>query len=374
MTVRFKSQTEYQRSFTLPRSSTASTLPCDPAAGSDPTRNMFSAKVLRSSAHRKQQKPPSGPAGRPESAPEPPAGPRPPADEPAADGESAKPRPFQGHSQPRPSTPAPAAAASEPPSASAVKVDHVTRLRAGSKAAGHRSGWQKPLTAASPLLTAEQVFYCGSRSVSPYRRKPVSMETEYGRSFQGLIPPSGPRLRKHLDHDWQPLFHTHSVNRRSREEELTDKLRLHHDISGGEKDTPPAGGRRMLSEYQSSFASPLHRKLEGKLDGAALQVTELRRRALMYRRRAWGAHFSRDHLAQLLSDHNALWEASDASAADAGVPPLAVGLDSGAASRVDALDLASVSGRSRSAATEPKTSRTQRRANAEEERRSDPYV
>lgn len=31
------------------------------------------------------------------------------------------------------------------------------RLRAESKAAGHRSGWQKPLTAASPLLTAEQV-------------------------------------------------------------------------------------------------------------------------------------------------------------------------------------------------------------------------
>lgn len=55
--------------------------------------------VLRSSAHRNQQKPPTGPAGRPESAPEPPAGPRPPADprpskrpglEPAADGESGK--------------------------------------------------------------------------------------------------------------------------------------------------------------------------------------------------------------------------------------------------------------------------------------------
>ncbi|XP_024144322.1 nuclear protein MDM1 isoform X3 [Oryzias melastigma] len=390
MTVRFKvnsrcycelkqqSQTEYQRSFTLPRSSTASALPVDPPAGSDPTRNTFSAKVLRSSAHRNQQKPPTGPAGRPESAPEPPAGPRPPADprpskrpglEPAADGESDKPRPFQ----PRPNTPVPAAAASAPPSA--MKVDHVMRLRAESKAAGHRSGWQKPLTAASPLLTAEQGFYPGSRSVSPYRRKPVSMETEYGRSFQGLIPPSGPRLRKHLDHEWEPLFHTHTVNRRSREEEPTGKLRLHQDTCQGEKDTPPPRGRRMLTEYQSSFPSALLRKLEGKLAGAALQVTELRQRALMYRRRAWGANFSRDHLGQLLSDQNALWEPSDASGsvADARVPPLAMGPspDSRSASCVDALDLASVSSRSRSGASEPKTARTQRRVHAEDERRSD---
>lgn len=34
--------------------------------------------------------------------------------------------------------------------------------------------------------------------------------------------------------------------------------------------------------------------------------------ASMYRRRAWGTNFSRDHLSQLLSEHNALWEPSDA--------------------------------------------------------------
>lgn len=45
--------------------------------------------------------------------------------------------------------------------------------------------------------------------------------------------------------------------------------------------------------------------------GAPLQVKELREQALSYRRRAWGTNFSRDHLSQLLSEHNALWEPTE---------------------------------------------------------------
>ncbi|XP_011489643.2 nuclear protein MDM1 isoform X2 [Oryzias latipes] len=374
MTVRFKSQTEYQRSFTLPRPSGARALACDPAAhpSSDPTRNTFSAGALRSSAHRKPNKPPTGSAGNPESLsePEPPAGPRPPADpcppkrpglepsvRPAAVGESDKPHPFRGHSQPQPSSPVPAAAANElQPPPPAMKADHVTRRRAGSKAPGHGSGRQKPLMAASPLLTAEQVLYAGSRGITPYRMKPVSMETEYRRNFRGLIPPTGPRLRNYLDHELEPLFHSYEVNRRTREEEPASKLRLKHDSHPEEEDTPPLLGHRG------------RRKPEGNTNGAALQVTELRQRALMYRRRAWGANFSRDHLGQLLSHQNALWEPSSTTDSMADASPLAAGPSpdpgSHSGSCVDALDLASVSSLSRSAASELKT-RTQRRTHAE---------
>lgn len=42
-----------------------------------------------------------------------------------------------------------------------------------------------------------------------------------------------------------------------------------------------------------------------------VQVTALRRQASLYRRQAWGTNFSRDHLNQLLSEHNALWEPTD---------------------------------------------------------------
>lgn len=40
-------------------------------------------------------------------------------------------------------------------------------------------------------------------------------------------------------------------------------------------------------------------------------MKELRQQAMSYRRRAWGTNFSRDHLSQLLSEHNALWELTD---------------------------------------------------------------
>lgn len=77
-------------------------------------------------------------------------------------------------------------------------------------------------------------------------------------------------------------------------------------------------------------------------------MRELRQRASTYRRRAWGTNFSRDHLSQLLSEHNALWDASDA--ADSTDPPTDpptprhapdTSPDSpDAASHVEALDLA----------------------------------
>ncbi|KAI4789827.1 hypothetical protein KUCAC02_035006 [Chaenocephalus aceratus] len=48
----------------------------------------------------------------------------------------------------------------------------------------------------------------------------------------------------------------------------------------------------------------------GASDRDARQVEELRQQAMSYRRRAWGSNFCRDHLSQLLSNHNALWEAA----------------------------------------------------------------
>lgn len=44
---------------------------------------------------------------------------------------------------------------------------------------------------------------------------------------------------------------------------------------------------------------------------SSVQVKELRAKASSYRHRAWGTNFSRDHLSQLQSEHNALWEPTD---------------------------------------------------------------
>ncbi|XP_073336832.1 nuclear protein MDM1 isoform X2 [Pagrus major] len=305
--------------------------------------------------------PPAGP--RPAADPGPPAGPRPAADpgppaEPGAAGKSAKLHPSNTDSQPQLSRPVTAAPDGQQPSAN--EVQHALRWRAGLKSGGQRSGsqrseynrqfsWKKPAAAASPILTAQQLLHSSSRSVPPFKKNPVPVETEYRRSFQVLVPPTGPRLRKHLEHQRVPLFHTHMTNKNRREESEKRPLPL-HDVPTPQRDeaTPPPPppppqvhrGHRILEEG-------------GAADGAVPQVKELRQQALSYRHRAWGANFSRDHLSQLLSEHNALWEPTDTtdSATDPPTPRLTFDLcgdadsRSSASSRLEALDLASRSSR-----------------------------
>ncbi|XP_040886218.1 nuclear protein MDM1 isoform X2 [Toxotes jaculatrix] len=413
MTVRFKCQSEYQKSYGVSRSRSVSPQRCAPLAGlrsdqmgisrepglqhrkrlgpsglaqsctslvcpSDPQHSPtdltahaqskvpFAASRSRSS-HREEPslnpKPPTPPESRaePESPaqPETPAGPRPAADsgpsaEPVPAGKSAKPHPSLPDSQPQPRRPMTAAPDGQQPSAN--EVDRALQRRVGLRSGEQRSGgqrseyhtqfgWKKPATAASPMLTAEQVLYSSSRSVHPFKKNPVSMETEYRQSFQGLAPPTGPRLRKHVEHQRVPLFHTQMTNKKRREES-PKKLRLKHDAPDPQKDdaTPPPP-----PQVQRGHRIP---EKGGAMEGNFLQVKELRQKALLYRRRAWGANFSRDHLSQLQSEHNALWEPTDTtgSATDPPTPRLTFDPcqdpDSRSTSCVEALDLASHSSRS----------------------------
>ncbi|KAM8740004.1 nuclear protein MDM1 isoform 1-T1 [Acanthopagrus schlegelii] len=425
MTVHFKCRSEYQKSYRVSRSRSVSPQRCAPSAGlrSDqmgisrepglqrrrrigsgglaqscssllcppepPAHRTAPPAASRSrSAHRKEPKPatppgergnPETPAGpRPAADPGPSAGPRPAAEpgppvEAGAAGKSVKPHPSNPDSQPQLTRPVAAPDGQQP---SANEVEHALRWRAGLKTGGQRSGshrseynrqfsWKKPAAAASPMLKAQQLLHSSNRSVPPFRKNPVPVETEYRRSFRGLAPPTGPRLRKHLEHQRVPLFHTHMTNKNRKE--VTEKKPLpppDAPTPQKDEDTPPPPrpqvhrGHRMLTEYESSFRSPLNRILEegGAADGAVPQVKVLRQQALLYRHRAWGANFSRDHLSQLQSEHNALWEPTDTtdSATDPPTPRLTFDLhhdpdsrhSSSTSSRVEALDLASRSGQS----------------------------
>ncbi|XP_037837280.1 nuclear protein MDM1 isoform X3 [Kryptolebias marmoratus] len=451
MTVRFKCQSEYQKSYGSARSRSVSPQRCVPSAGlrsdlmgtgrepglqrrkrtgplarscssllfppDDPAvpahRRAPPAASRSRSAHRKappqNQKPPPetpGPAADPEPPerpdpeplerpdPEPPKRPDPePRERSEADGKSVKLRPSEPVSQSQPSRAATGAAPAEQrpsddqvrdlkpvhvtgqdsstfSSCPVLQVDQVLRWRAGLRSGGHRSGvhrseyhrqfsWKKPVTS-SPLLTAEQVLN-SSRPVPPFRTNPVAVETEYRRNFRGLVPPTRPRLRKHLEHERVPLFHTQSIHKEKRAE--SHKHHPKQEVPRREnsplKDTPPPlqvqKKRRMLSEYQSSFRSRLHRNPEGggATDAVTQQVEELRRQAQSYRHRAWGTNFCRDHLSQLLSDHNVLWEPTAAAAADSPAetptqrltPDPSPEPDGRSAFCVEALDLASNSSR-----------------------------
>ncbi|XP_022056632.2 nuclear protein MDM1 isoform X2 [Acanthochromis polyacanthus] len=386
MTVRFKCQSEYQRSYGTHRSRSVSPQRCTPLAGlrSDqmvvtreprlqhrrklgpvgPARScsslLFPADVQNSeaepaarshtasrsrSADTKEPKPPTPP--KTPAGPRPAADPRPseppePAAEPASEGKPAKPRPSRPDNQSQPSRPQTAAPDGQ------QQEDGVMRWRAGLRSRGQRSeyhrqfGWKK--NAASPLLSAEQVL----NSVPSFKKNSVPMETEYRRSFLGQAPPTGPRLRKHMELQRVPLFHTHATNRRR--EEPQKKLRseqeaaLRDDAASHLKATPPPQVQRGLRNPEGC----------GATEGDAHQVKELRQQALSYRQRAWGTNFSRGHLSQLLSEHNFLWEPSDAtdSPADTATPRPTADLhpeaDSRSPSHVEVLDLASNSSKTAS--------------------------
>uniref|UniRef100_A0A3Q3IDT9 Nuclear protein MDM1 n=1 Tax=Monopterus albus TaxID=43700 RepID=A0A3Q3IDT9_MONAL len=346
-----------------------------PPAGPRPARDPGPSAESRPAA---DPRPPAGPQlardpgpsaeSRPAADPGPPAGPRPardpgPSGEPVALGKSVKPHPSQPDSQSQPSHPLIAAPDGQQPLANAG--ERALRWRAGLRSGDQRSeyhrqfNWKKPAAAASPILTAEQVMFSSSRSVPPYKKNPVPMETEYQRSFQGLVPPSGSRLCKHLEHQRVPLFHTYMTHKRRRKE---SQKKPRHKQDAPQRDNtrsphPPAQvqrGHRILTEYESSFRSPLYSiPEEGRaMDASASQVKELRQAALSYRRRAWGTNFSRDHLSQLQSEHNALWEPMDNtdSASDPPTPRLTFDLgrdeDSRSTSCVEALDLTSRSSNS----------------------------
>nr|XP_015817983.2 nuclear protein MDM1 isoform X1 [Nothobranchius furzeri] len=393
MTVRFKCQSEYQKSFSVPRSRSVSPQCCVPFAGLDssqmgicrepglqhrkrpsslgaarscssrfcpahdaaviadrraPTaasRN-HPANMKKRSPNAKAPLPPGSPA-----VPDTPVGPRPAADtrtqgtpdsksavRPATGAEAGKPRPSELGSQSQPSRTVNGEAPTEQQQPSAHQADLTPTRNVGLRSRGQRSeysrqfGWKKPAPAASPLLTAEQALFSNNRSVPQFKIHPVSVETEYKESFRGLAQPTGPHPWKHVEHQRLPPFHKELAHS-GKEAEHT-------------KDKPPQVYKRCrtLTEYQSSFRSDFYRNPEGggATDDFTQQVRELRQQAQLYRRRAWGTNFCRNHLSQLLSEHTAVWEPTDTTDStphlndDFSPEP-----DSCSTSCVEALDLAS---------------------------------
>ncbi|KAI5094041.1 nuclear protein MDM1 isoform X4, partial [Silurus meridionalis] len=91
-----------------------------------------------------------------------------------------------------------------------------------------------------------------------------------------------------------------------------------------QKSVSPKVVRKAKTEYSSNFRSPFQycyrdgawvkSKTVGEEDHKWYhEVQELRQKAEAYRKRAWGTHFSRQHLSQILSEQNCLWEVSSGS-------------------------------------------------------------
>ncbi|XP_067284179.1 nuclear protein MDM1 isoform X2 [Pseudorasbora parva] len=219
-------------------------------------------------------------------------------------------------------------------------INHALHRRAGLKSERQRNGrlnseyqrqfmWKTPV-ADSPLLAAHEMLYSNNTAIPPFKSNPVIMESEYRRSFKGSPPPRPPRLRRDVEQYEAPLLHTENTTpekskrkkkkerqhsrKSSPEEEVTHLQQQEVRSPFAMRNLSPKAMRKVNTEYRSNFRSPLQYNYgDGvwvKARTANEEVRDLREKAEAYRKRAWGTHFSRQHLNQILSDHNWMWEPS----------------------------------------------------------------
>ncbi|XP_072511417.1 nuclear protein MDM1 isoform X9 [Notamacropus eugenii] len=121
------------------------------------------------------------------------------------------------------------------------------------------------------------------------------------------------------------------------------------DMEPKDKISPLKYHRKANTEYRAKFLSPSQylyrdgawkRVRENTLSQGSqntlislwyAEVKELREKAEFYRKRVLGTHFSRDHLNQILSDNNCLWDVSSVSSSEGTI-----------SNNIRALDLAGV--------------------------------
>ncbi|XP_056311793.1 nuclear protein MDM1 isoform X5 [Danio aesculapii] len=219
-------------------------------------------------------------------------------------------------------------------------INHALRMKAGLRSEPQKNGlnseykrqfmWKTPV-AESPLLAAHEMLYSNNRAIPPFKTSPVIMESEYKRSFKGSPLPRPPRLRRDVEQYEAPQFLTESKTPEKSKRKKKKKERPHSRKSSPEqeetylqqqevksshnlKDPSPKVIRKVKTEYRSNFRSPLQYSYRDgawlKIKSAKEEVKELRERAEAYKKRAWGTHFSRQHLNQILSDQNWMWEPS----------------------------------------------------------------
>ncbi|XP_059361101.1 nuclear protein MDM1-like [Carassius carassius] len=281
-------------------------------------------------------------------------------------------------------------------------INHVLWKRAGLRSERQRNGrlsseyqrqfmWKTPV-ADSPLLAAHEMFNSNNRAIPPFKSNPIIMESEYKRSFKGSPPFRPPRLRRDVEQYEVPQLDAENTTpekskgkkkkkkkkkkerqqsrKSSPKEEVThrqqQKVRSPCDLS----DTSPKVMRKVKTEYESNFRSPLQYSYR---DGAWVkiktakdegcegfhewyhEIQELREKAEAYRKRAWGTHFSRQHLNQILSEHNWMWEPSSGTSLSSSIESEAC-RNTSSSPIIEALDLARVGSVRRSSSPGPSAS------------------
>ncbi|XP_043820931.1 nuclear protein MDM1 isoform X2 [Dromiciops gliroides] len=189
------------------------------------------------------------------------------------------------------------------------------------------------------------VFFSKNKSVPPFKVDVTIPETEYKRNFKGLSPNKERRHKHDLKENENPDID--SPEKSSKKENLSKQREA--EMEPKDKMSPHKYQRKANTEYRTKFLSPSQylyrdgawkRVRENTLNQGSqntlnalwyAEVRELREKAEFYRKRVLGTHFSRDHLNQILSDNNCLWDVSSVSSSEGTI-----------SNNIRALDLAGV--------------------------------
>ncbi|XP_067949459.1 nuclear protein MDM1-like [Watersipora subatra] len=212
----------------------------------------------------------------------------------------------------------------------------------------YKFNWKKPVDS-TPLLAAEQVVHNRNSQIGPYKVSPPK-HSEYRKEFKEwkympVAEDDSGVLQKRRLLQASKLRRTRSANDLTpdRRPPAGSPSRTHHDNARLTQSLNPQKPffphRRTVSwttEYKSNFqpftrysydqgawqgAAPPHIKQQMLLEPDSKQtsgnwraeVLELREKAEEYRKRSNGTHFSRAHVAQLLSENSKLWDAVSVS-------------------------------------------------------------
>ncbi|XP_074082187.1 nuclear protein MDM1-like isoform X6 [Macrotis lagotis] len=181
----------------------------------------------------------------------------------------------------------------------------------------------------SPILAANQVFFSKNKSVPPFNVDVTIPETEYKRNFKGLSPNKERRYGHDLKENENPKID--SPEKCSKKENSKQRKA---EMEPDDKISPHISQRKVNTEYRAKFLSPsqylyrdgawkqvrentLNQGFQNTLNFLwYAEVKELREKAESYRKRILGTHFSRDHLNQILSDNNCVWDVSSVSSSE----------------------------------------------------------
>ncbi|NXK71583.1 MDM1 protein, partial [Amazona guildingii] len=215
--------------------------------------------------------------------------------------------------------------------------------------------WKSPHEK-SPILAAEQVTL-----KNPKRKTPaITSETACERNFKRSPPVSGPQERGGSEGKEIPVCEqskreepfqkpAEDAAKQGKSEQKHPKQKNKQHINPKPLSLHTSRGK-MNTEYRAKFLSPAQyfykdgawSRIRSKFPNQAsqntlnsmwyMEVKELRERAKAHRQRVEGTHFSRDHLNQILSDNNSLWDVSSNSSSEESI-----------SNNIRALDLAGVS-------------------------------